>query len=141
MSSNKTALQMLLATYFDDCRNAYCFVQISLLTLFTPMKKVSESLGSGGGSGSPPRRLTLAVPLVVCCIASLPSRIAGSLSFQLKIKRAVLAYRTISVIQQLPSVLSNQNIILNYLYKICILPPEDDFPLQSYKTKKNKIIP
>lgn len=35
-----------------------------LLTLLTPTKKVSESLGSGGGLISPPRRLILAAPLV-----------------------------------------------------------------------------
>ena len=51
------------------------------------------SLGSGGGSGSPPRRLRLAEPLPVVpwYIASLPSGIVGSTSFQLNTTRAVLA--------------------------------------------------
>ena len=59
-------------------------------TLLTVNWKERVSFGSVGGSGSPPRRSRLAEPLVVCCIGSLPSGVARSLSFQLNITRAVL---------------------------------------------------
>ena len=57
------------------------------------MKKSSESVGAGGGLGSPPRRLTLAAPLVWCWRASLPPGVVGSTSFQLNTTREVWACR------------------------------------------------
>jgi len=80
--------------------NTTCTCRENKLTLFTPMKKSSESVGAGGGLGSPPRRLRLADPLVWCWRASLPSGVVGSTSFQLNTTRVVWACSE-SVINQL----------------------------------------